>query len=56
MVADAQEPKVVVDAGSDVGRVVLHAQNSGFTLQRDGSTIDIEPYASNIIRVTLNTR
>jgi alpha-D-xyloside xylohydrolase len=37
------------------GGVILHAQNSGITIERDGSTIVLEPYAPNIIRVTLST-
>jgi alpha-glucosidase/alpha-D-xyloside xylohydrolase len=32
----------------------LHAQNSGMILERDGNTIVLEPYAPNIVRVTLS--
>lgn len=37
------------------GTTVLHAQEGAFTLQRDGTTVVVEPYASNIVRVTLST-
>ena len=33
-----------------------HAQNPPFLLDRDGSTIALEPYAPNIIRVTLSMK
>lgn len=32
----------------------LHAQNSRLVIDRDGSTIVLEPYAPNIVRVTLS--
>src|ERR1019366_1613181 len=32
----------------------LHAQNAGMILERDGNTIVLEPYAPNIVRVTLS--
>ncbi len=34
--------------------VILHAQSAGMILERDGRTIFLEPYAPNIIRVTLS--
>jgi alpha-D-xyloside xylohydrolase len=37
------------------GGVFLRAQDAGITLDREGQTITLEPYASNIIRVTLST-
>src|ERR1700723_3155974 len=36
------------------GIVTLHAQDSKFVLDRDGRTIVLEPYAPNILRVTLS--
>jgi len=36
------------------GGVTLFAQDSSFTLDRDGRSIVIEPYAPNIVRVTLS--
>jgi len=35
--------------------VCLHAQDSAVVLDRDGSTVVLEPYAPNIIRVTMST-
>src|SRR5664280_125761 len=32
----------------------LHAQNADMIVERDGNTIVLEPYAPNIIRVTLS--
>ena len=37
------------------GGGVLAAQNAGVTLDRDGSTVVLEPYAPNILRVTMST-
>jgi alpha-glucosidase/alpha-D-xyloside xylohydrolase len=37
-----------------VGSVMADAQTSSFVLDRDGRTIVLEPYAPNIIRVTLS--
>src|ERR1039458_3600083 len=34
--------------------VVLHAQEARVTLSREGQTIVLEPYAPNILRVTLS--
>ena len=34
--------------------LTLHAQNAGVILERDGNTIVLEPYAPNIIRVTMS--
>lgn len=34
--------------------LAVHAQESNMTLERDGNTIVLEPYAPNIIRVTLS--
>jgi len=36
------------------GGVSLHAQKAEVILERDGSTIVLEPYAPNIVRVTLS--
>src|ERR1035441_1783014 len=33
---------------------ILHAQNTGMIVERDGNTIVLEPYAPNIVRVTLS--
>ncbi len=35
---------------------ILAAQNNGVTLERGGSTIVLEPYAPNIVRVTLSLK
>ena len=35
--------------------IALHAQESRIVIDRDGSTIVLEPYAPNIVRVTLST-
>ena len=32
----------------------LHAQDSGMVVERDGNTIVLEPYAPNIVRVTMS--
>jgi len=37
------------------GGIFLRAQNAGITLDREGNTITLEPYAPNIVRVTLST-
>ena len=34
--------------------LTLHAQNASVILERDGNTIVLEPYAPNIIRVTMS--
>ena len=34
--------------------VIVHAQNAGMILERNGNSIVLEPYAPNIIRVTLS--
>src|ERR1035441_1851874 len=36
--------------------VVLHAQETRITLERKGQTIVLEPYAPNILRVTLSLK
>lgn len=38
-----------------LGGVSLHAEKAEVILERDGSTIVLEPYAPNIIRVTMST-
>lgn len=35
--------------------VTIHAEKAGVVLEREGSTIYLEPYAPNIIRVTMST-
>jgi hypothetical protein len=37
------------------GGATLAAQNAGVTLEREGSTVVLEPYAPNILRVTMST-
>ena len=37
------------------GVATLAAQNAGVTLEREGSTVVLEPYAPNILRVTMST-
>jgi alpha-D-xyloside xylohydrolase len=37
------------------GSPALHGQDTGVVLEREGSTIVLEPYAPNIIRVTMST-
>src|SRR5664280_743664 len=34
--------------------LTIHAQNAATFLERDGNTIVLEPYAPNIVRVTLS--
>jgi alpha-D-xyloside xylohydrolase len=41
-------------AAAVLGSVTVHAQDTKVTLDRGGSTIVLEPYAPNIIRVTLS--
>jgi alpha-D-xyloside xylohydrolase len=38
-----------------LGAMSLHAQNSAMTFERDGGTVVLEPYAPNIIRITMST-
>jgi len=37
------------------GGATLAAQNTAVTLDREGSTVVLEPYAPNILRVTMST-
>ena len=46
---------VVLLAITLLGGMTLVAQNSTLVLEREGNTVALEPYAPNIIRVTLST-
>jgi len=39
-----------------VGHIQAQERSQAFVLQRDGRTISIEPYAANVVRITLSTQ
>src|ERR1039458_1737205 len=56
MISSVRRGSIVLHAAILFLGVVLHAQEAQVTLARNGQTIVLEPYAPNILRVTLSLK